>query len=177
MCNRIFGTHHWHQGLRGDIDFQLRVPLFGHYCISGFTPGPDDTGRAARERIRHYVELYKSFMRPMLPACRVFHHTPVPQQQAWCVLEYATPDASRAAAGLFRVAATGSDEYHFRPRGLHPDRSYRVTLDNTGTVSQMSGQELMRHGLFIRLDSPLTSELLLFESLSESGRIFTGDGA
>ena len=165
MCSRIFGTHHWHQGLRGDIDFQLRVPLFGHYCISGFTPSPKDTGRAARDRIVHYVDLYKSFVRPMLPTCRVFHHTPALEGEEWCVLEYAAPDASRAMAGIFRIAGTGSNEYHFWPRGLAPETSYRVTFDNTGTVGQIKGQELIREGLFIQLDSPLTSELLLFESL------------
>ena len=29
------------------------------------------------ESARYHIEIYKTFIRPFLPTCRVYHHTPV----------------------------------------------------------------------------------------------------
>ncbi len=54
--------------------------------------------------------------------------------------------------------------YRYRARGLRAGRRYRVTFDNSGDVVEVSGLELQRDGLEIRLESPVTSELLLIET-------------
>lgn len=159
----ISGYHEY-----GDLDFQLRVVLFANPIFVGFAPNADGMDPPVRERILHYVELYKTFMRPILPACRVYHHTPalaLASAPPWCVLEYAGPDANRAYAGIFRLSSSESPLYHFCPRGLDPQRTYRVTLDNSGRTFDEGGAALLHDGLRVGLESPLTSELILFESL------------
>lgn len=74
-------------------------------------------------------------------------------------------DGSRAVAGIFRCLGDAEDFYLFRPRGLDGQRRYRVTLDNYGASREVEALELMLDGLVIRLPSPMTSELLLFETL------------
>jgi alpha-galactosidase len=150
----------------GDLDFRLRVMLFGHYCLSSLAPSPDQLQPHVKKRVRQTIDLYKSFMRPMLPTCRVYHHTPVlPHDEPgeWAVLEYVSEDKSRAYAGVFRLAGSRGTEYVFKPRGLEGAATYRVTLDNTGEALDSTGFDLARQGLPLRVDQPLTSELLLFE--------------
>ena len=108
----------------------------------------------------------------------VFHHTPdigLYKPADWCVLEYAARDKSIGYAGIFRLGtgAAGqngtvgrsSDEYLFRPRGLDPSRRYRVTLDSIGKEVKVEGFELITNGIRVYLDTPHTSELLLFKEI------------
>ncbi len=165
-CNRMAGAL-MSAYLKADLDFQLRVPLFGHWSISGVSPSIKEINPIVKERITHHIKLYKDFIRPMLPTCRVFHHTPVLKSlepEGWCVLEYASSDASRIIAGIFRLVGNGDEEYLFRPRGLDVSRQYKVTFDNKGKSIKGEGVELEQKGLVVRLGKPLTSELLLFES-------------
>jgi hypothetical protein len=59
------------------------------------------------------------------------------------------------------VAADG--DYVFRPRGLNPGATYRVTSDNTGLTFAARGAELARDGVPVRLENVFASELLSFE--------------
>lgn len=152
-----------------DVDFMLRIGLFGHCCVSGIFPTPQERHGAARTRWRHTIDLYKSFCRPMLATCRVFHHTPVLRHNepgAWCVLEYAAPDANHAYAGIFRLAGAPSDTYHFRPRGLDAARRYRVAFDTAGQGYEVDGRQAVNDGFHVRVPGVLQSELLLFEGMA-----------
>jgi alpha-galactosidase len=155
--------------VHSDVDTQLRVPLFGHYSISGVAPTQDTWNAGQRERVLHAVKLYKEFIRPWLPHCRVYHHTPQlaggGEPHGWAVLEYVAADGSRAMAGLFRLAGDAAPTYRFHARGLNRGARYRVTFDNSGQVTELGGQEIVDHGIEVRLEQPLTSELLLFERI------------
>ena len=73
-----------------DIDFMLRIGLFGHFTVSGIFPTMQECHAEAPERWRHAINLYKTFVRPMLSTCRLFHHTPIQRQTEegeWVVLE------------------------------------------------------------------------------------------
>lgn len=101
---------------------------------------------------------------------KVFHHTPMlplADTTPWCVLEYAKADRSTAVAVVFRTscAKSGSepDEYLFCPRGIDPAASYRVQLDSRKLGFSAPGELLMREGVRIRLEQPLTSELVLVQ--------------
>jgi hypothetical protein len=48
---------------------------------------------------------------------------------------------------------------------LNAGKNYNVTFDNSGFTAKMSGLELMQKGLAVRLDSAMTSELILLESV------------
>ena len=118
------------------------------------------------QRVKHYVDLYKDFLRPWHRTSRVFHHTPElagREPHGWGVLELASADATRALVGLFRLAGPAEPTCHLRLRGLDLGRRYRVTFDNTGQCMACTGADLMHTGLAIRLGRALSSELLLVE--------------
>ena len=41
-----------------------------------------------------------------------------------------------------------------------------MTFDSNGETCELTGLELLQHGLSLRLESPLSSELLLFEEIA-----------
>ena len=151
-----------------DIDFMLRIGLFGHYCASGIFPGLGERHAAARERWRHAIQLYKQFVRPILPTSRLFHHTPIQRQYEageWVVLECADRDGARAFAGVFRLAGAAGDTYHFRPKGLDPSQRYRVTYDLVGRSREVAGGDVADTGVNVVVPGAMMSELLLFEAI------------
>jgi len=153
---------------RGTLDSQLRTSLFSHVFVRCVAPTLEELSPERRERYIHYIELYKNFVRPMLPTCRVFHHAPITARfvlDDWLVLEYAAEDASKDLALIFRLEGAKADEYHFRPRGLDINMTYKVTFDNTGKSVNFKGSELEQNGLMIRVESIFASELLLFEAV------------
>ena len=151
----------------GDTDFRFRGQMFGHLCLGGLAPSMKDFTAAHRDRVRHNVQLYKSFIRPILPTVKVYHHTPIlpnTEPGEWCVWEHVTPDQNHGYAGLFRLAGSKEDYYLFRPRGLAASKIYKVIFDNSQDSIRKSGLELENDGLRVRIEQPLHSELLLFET-------------
>ena len=168
VCLRIFGTETGEHTLDGDLDYQLRTVILCHPILRGISPTLEELNPVFRERICHALDLYKDFIRPLLPDCRVYHHTgflPLFEQAPWCVLEYASADRSRAVMGLFRTADIGDEAIVVHPRGLNQGRTYRVSFDNAGETATIAGRDLVRDGIRISLPARLTSELLLFESV------------
>jgi alpha-galactosidase len=168
ICNRTYGTQWDIQRQHGDLDTQLRVTLFAHPTGIGIAPSLADLNPANARRVRHAIELYKTFVRPMLSTSRVYHHTsemPYETPGGWLVLEYAARDRARAYAGMFRLSGEGEPEYVFRPRGLRAGARYRVTFDNSGDSITKTGYDLRQEGIRVRLASGIRSELLLFEEV------------
>ena len=165
---RTFGTQWDDQRQFGDLETQLRVGLFAHPSAIGIAPTAEEANPLYMKAIRHAFGLYKTFMRPMLPESKVYHHTPVlPFSEAgdWTVLEYASADASKAYAGLFRNSDSGAAEYCFKPRGLKMSRRYRVRFDNRDEAVVRSGFDLMQSGITVRIEGGIRSELLLFDEV------------
>lgn len=153
-----------------DIDFVIRTGLFGHFTVSGAFPNVPRANAPALGRWKHGIELYKQEIRPLLPNCRVFHHTPIQDFQMageWVVLEYASPDGSAAIVGVFRLAGSESNEYRLVPRGLNPSREYTVYSDNRETTTTASGAELRAVGITVRVAAPLMSELLVIKAVTK----------
>jgi hypothetical protein len=99
---------------------------------------------------------------------RIYHHTPEVtglDPHGWGVLELDSNDGTRGICGLFQLSAPTQPEYLLRLRGLDVSRRYRVTWDNSGETCEVDGFKLMKQGITVRLEGPLTSELLLFEAL------------
>ena len=116
------------------------------------------------ERMKHWLGLYKGFVRPLMGTGRIYHHSPVvpsPEPQGWGVLELASADRTRAICGLFQLSGVCDPEYLLRFRGLDPSRRYRVTFDNDGSSCEVDGLTLTKQVLTIRLEGALTSELLI----------------
>ena len=161
---RSFGTEAGEHDLDGDVDAQLRVcmcrPIF-----RGIAPSLDHLTPYLKERIVHYLDLFREHIRPVMLDGLVFHHTPfLPlfEITPWCVLEYASRDRSQAVAVLFRTSSEPPAEYVFRPRGLELSGQYEVRVDNQDQVFRAEGSDLCRTGIPVRFESTLKSELLIF---------------
>ena len=154
--------------LRSDLDMQMRKAILGVFLVSGLCPERDLYNPRQIESARHHIELYKTFIRPFLANCRVYHHTPVlegKEPQGWCALECAADDASRAVISVFRLGGLVEPVFQLKPRGLDLAAQYKVTFDNERLTAQRSGADLRQDGLPIRLDHALSSELVLFEAV------------
>lgn len=164
---RTFGTEVPDLAGDGDVESQLAMIQMSLPIFRGIAPSLTELNPLLRDKIRSGVELYKKKLRPIMRGSRVYHHTPLTEyytQTPWVVLEYATPDAQRAMATLFRTSNFEDPVYRFVPRGLDASRNYAVTFKNRGDTVEMSGLKLMQEGVAVRLETAGTSEMLLFNS-------------
>jgi len=151
-----------------DTYLRLTYTLGTPWIYAGMTaPSLKELSVERRERFLHYGKLYREFIRPLLPACRVYHHAPVSarggvEADNWFAMEFASRERDRGWATVVRTASRGEDTYIFRPRGLSMSRKYSVSLDSSGDSVTMEGIQLMREGLPLRLESVGQSELVLF---------------
>ena len=153
--------------LRGDLDTTLRGCLFGHLCLIGLAPDAAHHNADQIARVKHHVALYKRVIRPLLPDCRTYHHTPVlagKEPRGWAVWEMVAADRATAVAGLFRLGGPADDTWRLLPRGLDVGRTYRVTLDNSGQSFVRDGVSLAADGLPVRLARAISSEVVTFEA-------------
>ncbi|PSR21701.1 MAG: hypothetical protein C7B45_09865 [Sulfobacillus acidophilus] len=152
----------------GHIDFQARLCLFGRPTLGQFNPVGSIPNPVQLARVQHMVELYKTFVRPFIHTSRIYHHTPIlmgAEPRGWGVLEMMATDKSRGIVGIFRLGNPTNDNITVRLRGVSLSCQYRVTWDTTNESVEISGRDLSHAGLVIRLEGPLTSELILVEAL------------
>lgn len=128
-----------------------------------------EDNREELEQWRKYAELYKTFIRPLLSTCKVYHHEPINAKGnwdsgCWLVLEFMAPDATKGWATIVNYPDSKSLTYRFRPKGLDAQREYAVTFDNTGRTEIIAGADLAKKGLAIEVSTEIRSELLLFEA-------------
>jgi len=118
---------------------------------------------------RKYADLFKTFIRPLLPHCVVYHHAPINATGSgdfgsWLAMEFVSPDRNKGWAVVLSYPRNPSSSYVFRPKGLDAQKKYRVTFDTTGTTRVCAGSSLVRDGLPLELAAEPASELLLFEA-------------
>lgn len=151
-----------------ELDFQFRLQLFVHPSLNWFHLKDAAPNAVQQARIRNAVRIYKDFVRPIHATSRIYHHTPVVkgfEPHGWGVLELASRDRTRAVAGLFRLSDPAEPEYLLRFRGIDPGRRYRVTFDNSAARCEVDGLALTLSGIVTRLETALTSELLIVEAV------------
>ncbi|MBI2842582.1 MAG: alpha-galactosidase [Armatimonadetes bacterium] len=159
-------------GRPANFDTHLRVTfsLSTPFLFAGMVaPSLADLGPERREQHLRYVNIYKNFIRPLLPTCRMYHHAPASSKggvssEGWFAVEFASPDMKSGWATIVRIGASDYDIYLLKPRGLHRGKKYVVTLDSTGERITLDGLQLMRDGLPIRLEAVMSSDLVLFEA-------------
>ena len=154
--------------MAGDIHFQMNNLMFTHPTVGCAFP-PDQLRHVGQlDYIRHCMELYKSFVRPMIRDCRIYHHTPeleFPSPRGYGIIEMTAFDKSRGMLGVFRLSGTAEDERIIRLRGVDISKKYKVTFDGSGESSELDGFRLKNDGLHIRLEGALTSELVTYEEI------------
>jgi len=152
----------------GSFDAHMRNTMLGHMSLNVVAPAATVPNPVQMEFVQHSVQVYKDFIRPILPTCRVYHHTPETypaQEQGNLILEIGAPDRSRGAMTLFTLASTGNQSLRVRPKGLDTSRVYRVTMDNRRESFTLTGRELAMEGLTVDIPTSLSSELILFEGI------------
>lgn len=155
-----------------DLDTHLRVTLFAIPIYVGFGAQNAERKGIYFKKTHKYIELAKGFCRSIMSDHpNVYHHTPyigINEPEEWCILEYGSQDKLKGYAGLFRLGSdNGKNEYIFKPRGIDCSRNYTVTTDNNNTTFSISGSELAGEGLNVYLESPNTSELILYTAMDE----------
>ncbi len=121
-----------------------------------------------REEFLRYAGIYKNFIRPLWPTCKVFHHSPVSanggvDSSCWFAQEYSAPDSSKGWAVIVKIKDDHDPAFMLRLKGIHPNKKYRVTMDNPSAVVDTDGFHLQQNGIRIPLESLGSSELILFE--------------
>jgi len=164
--DRLIGGQGGHT--TAEFDFQSRLLLFVRPTFGFFYPLGSHWNPLMLAQAKHWIDIYKNFVRPFMNTGRIYHHTPEVKgvdPQGWGILELASRDRNLGLCGLFQLSAPTTPEYLLRLRGLDVGRRYRVTWDNSGQVCEADGLALMKQGITIRLEGALTSELLLCEAL------------
>jgi len=162
-----------HSPNRGYLDTHLRLTFTtGTPWLAPIAYKLGDIDPAIVKEYRRHVLLYKSFIRPLLPTCVVYHHAPLNAYQGvdespWFALEFDSPDRSKGWATFAKLYASPDDTYVFKPRGLDAGKDYRVVFDSTQSARVISGFDLMRDGIPVRLETPWSSELILFEAAAK----------
>lgn len=153
----------------GALDFQMRNVMFGHMTLNTFSPAAAEFNDQQLAFIKHSVGIYKDFIRPFLPTSRMYHHNETPSSahgQGYCGLELVSCDKKKAAIGIFCLQRQKNRAVTIMPRGLDVSKNYRVTYDNTGAQTTISGWELVNRGITTTPLSALTSELILLEAVA-----------
>ncbi|MBI4585310.1 MAG: alpha-galactosidase [Planctomycetes bacterium] len=148
------------------LSYSLATPQI---FVGTVAPSVETLSPERQKRFLHYGRIYREFIRPLFPTCKVYHHQPINSRggvtsSGWFAMEFAAPDRMKGWATLARIGPTESDTNLFRPRGLDPGKTYRVTFDSLSTTAAIEGWRLFQAGLPIHLESVGSSELLLFEA-------------
>jgi alpha-galactosidase len=173
------------------ITFTLATP---QVFVGTVAPTVEELDPHRRERFLRYAAILKQFIRPLLPTCNMYHHEPVNsrggvESSPWFAVEFTAPDRAKGWATIVRArngpgdrfvyayrercddsplpcpgAEWQHDIYVFKPRGLDPGRTYRVTFDSLDSAATIEGLRLLREGVPVRLENAGMSELLLFEA-------------
>lgn len=159
------------RGRIGNLDTQLRATFtLGTPLIYSGMVAPNLAAMPPErlKRFKNYAQVYKEFIRPVLPGCMLFHHAPISARggvdsSGWFAMEFGAPDQGKDWALIARIGDTDIDTYSFIPRGLSPNKRYQITLDSKRYDFEVHGWDLINTGIKVRLESIGTSELLLFE--------------
>jgi len=140
----------------------------GHVSLNVLNPAAAEYNELQRDFIKHSVDVYKSFIRPMIPTSRMYHHNEDisgVRKDGYSALELASADKTKAAITVFTVPGSKVQCVNIIPRGLDLSHTYRVTLDNTGETMTATGRDLLMNGVSTRIMGVMTSELILVEAV------------
>ena len=163
--DRLFAGMGCHE--YGSFDAHMRNVMLTHMSLNVVAPAATYANPIQMDFVRRSTALYKSFIRPMLPDCKVFHPTADAKEalkKGYTALEIAAPDGSRGAMALFSMIGGKALSLTTVLRGIDPSKTYRVTLDNSAASFTMPGCELLR-GIAVSIPAALSSELVLYEAI------------
>jgi alpha-galactosidase len=146
--------------------YMLRSGMMGWLTLmldtSVWTPEQHEAARQA-------IDLYKKELRPLIRDARLYHVSPRPDGVHWDGVEYWDPQHPKGVVFAFRGSASDEPDHRFVLAGLEAAKQYRLHFqDGTAPDRTAGGSELMNQGLQIRLENPLSSELVFLTEENQS---------
>jgi alpha-galactosidase len=167
LCDRLIGGMDVHTV--AEYDYHSRMLLFGRPTMGMITPPSYVENPIQVERFNHVMSIYNDIVRPMhAKGSKVYHHTPVVDgidPKGTGILEYAAQDNSCSMMGIFQLSDPDVEEITVCFRGLDISKDYRLYMDNSGKERIVSGYDLSNNGVKIRLETALTTELLIAQEV------------
>ncbi len=116
-----------------------------------------------KESLRRSIEVYKTWIRPILKDVKVHHIFPRPDGVHWDGMFYWSPSLKRGTVYVFRPDAEESRRT-VKLKGLDREANYKVWCED-GSISAgiRTGADLVDKGLAILLPKRYTSDLILVQ--------------
>ncbi|MBR2876755.1 MAG: alpha-galactosidase [Clostridia bacterium] len=162
--DRLFAGMGCHE--HGSIDLQMRNTMLTHMSLNVIAPMNTTINENLMEFVKHSTDVYKNFIRPILPTSLIYHHTPETNnasKNGFSVLEIASPEKTKGAIAVFSTEGNNENTITIIPKGASVAKNYRVTLDNDRDSFTVSGYDIVNNGITISVNSAMSSELILFE--------------
>jgi alpha-galactosidase len=153
---------------RAVVDASIRsrmIGLFGVGTLNGqMTQRVSLYPKNILDRLAVHVKLYKRFRHLLFQQVSFPYEPYGTDPQGWQAVQFTSLDASEAVVLCFRGSSTQTVSQLSLGR-LHPSRSYRARFIDGGTVSTMSGKEMMDTGIYLSLPEAGASEIVLIEEV------------
>lgn len=149
----------------GSLDLQMRNTMLTHLTLNVINPADAKINDVQMEFVRHSVEVYKNFIRDIIPQSKVYHHVPETDRNSFTALEISTQNGEKGALAAYTLSLAKKENFVIIPRGIDPAFTYKVTLDNSRTCFTASGYDLMTKGITLKIPTSMSSELVLYEAI------------
>ncbi len=150
----------------GSLDLHIRNAMLSHMTLNVVSPAAAQINSAQMKFVKHSVDIYKSFIRKLLPEAKTYHHTPETAkalENGFSALEISLPNREKGAIAAFTLSCSENENFRIIPRGINEGLTYKITLDNSGASFIASGYELKSNGIKAFIPASLSSELILYE--------------
>ncbi len=108
-------------------------------------------------------EFYKRELRPLIRNADLYHISPRPDGIRWDAIEYFDARTERGAVYVFRGSSPGESKHRFSLKGLKANANYRLSFRGDSAAERIVPGGQLAKGLEVRLEVPLSSEIVLFE--------------
>ena len=162
--DRLFAGMGCHD--QGSLDFHIRNTMLGHMSLNTIAPFGRTYNPLQMNFVKHSINIYKGFIRDFLPTAKIYHHTPDTKENiknGYSCLEISAENKAKGTVACFTLSTPSTDTFTVFPKGIDTGKTYIVTLDNSGDEFEVSGRQLMTHGINIRIPTVLSSELILYK--------------
>jgi alpha-galactosidase len=141
--------------------YMLRSGMMGWLTIMIDT---DSWTAEQHDEAKREIDLYKKELRPLIRDADLYHVSTRPDGVHWDGIEYWDSVRKRGVVYAFRGAGEGENMHLFKLEGLQPAGHYRLRFcDHSSADRTVSGRELMKRGLKVKLPLPNSSELIFIE--------------
>ena len=157
----------WPAPRQENFRYTLRSGMMGWLSIMMDTASWDVRQHVAA---KEELQLYKTELRPLIRDADLYHISQRPDGIRWDGMEYFDVHLRRGVVYAFR-GTTSATEHKFLLRGLNRASRYQLRFHDHSSADQVvSGDELMRGGLRIRLPLTNSSEIVFLEELPSGVR-------